>query len=84
MDSKVEVHVENKNRKAIRRLRILDGDIIMLKQDSGLGTAEVVNRLAGILQSRGLHRCLVVVANDLGDIQRLDRDDMEDLGWVRK
>lgn len=81
---KADIHIEDKNRKAIKRLRILDGDVILIKAGTPLANYQVVERLSTLLKMNGLQRYLIAIVEDWDHIRRFDEKDMEDLGWIRK
>lgn len=81
---KVDIHIEDKNRKNIKRVRILDGDVILIKSGTPLATYQVVERLSTLMKMNGLQRYLIAIVDDWNDVRRFDEKDMEDMGWIRK
>lgn len=70
-------------REAVRKLRIQDGDIVILDNTNAPFTQGDLKEIARVLGNSGRPNCLVIMARP-EDIRKLDEAEMNRLGWVRK
>lgn len=69
--------------KVIRKLRIRDNDIILVKSDCAMATAENLDLLANAVGRTGAQNCIVVLVDSMDDIDSLSKDTMAKHGWVK-
>jgi len=71
----------------LKRLRLRDGDVLAIKEDTGLGIDKtmdnrqaIMERLSGAISKSNV---LVVFVRQLSDIKALDEKVMRNYGWER-
>ncbi len=69
-----------------RRLEVNDGDVVLLKMTGGGNNFDgrTFEALRNAMYHTDRKRCVVIAVGDLSDIDVLNEDDMNDLGWYRK
>jgi hypothetical protein len=73
--------VRNVVRDAIRRLKINDGDIVLVKGESRMAQQSNFESFAQYLGKTGRERCIVCVVADFDDLTVLDEAEMNKRGW---
>ena len=68
----------------MRRLSVVDGDILLIKSGTGLANKEIIQQFTQNLARMGYYKTLVIVVDSLDDLQTLDEAGMNSHGWFRK
>lgn len=69
--------------KVIRKMRLQDGDVLLIKRGSGLDTKEAVSEMTDIFQKNYPFRMVFIVVGDLDDISKADPEIMRQNGWLK-
>lgn len=72
-----------KIREFVRAVDVSDGDVILIKQSSGLSDSTVMNGIAAAMEKAGKPNCVMIVVDDFSDISFLTEEDMSRFGWVK-
>lgn len=69
--------------KLMRKMRVSDGDVILVKQDTELSSDENMKTLMSSLKVIGFSATIVVVVDEFDHIKTLNEDGMNKFGWYR-
>lgn len=70
-------------REAVNLLRLKNGDVVLVKQNSPLATRQTVEALAEAFGRQGFNKSLVCIVENFTDLTALDETEMRALGWQR-
>jgi hypothetical protein len=68
----------------MRKLSVVDGDILLIKSGTGLANKEIIDQFTQSLARMGYYKTLVIVVDSLDDLQVLNEAGMNSHGWFRK
>lgn len=69
--------------KAIKKLRIQDGDTILLRRGTEIAKVEHIDNLVKACEKAGMDKVLVIVVDDFSDLTILNEKAMAQHGWFR-
>ena len=69
--------------KVMRKFRIEDGDVILVKNDTDLANEENMNALISGLKIIGHSHTIILVVDEFDNIKTVDETHMNEFGWYR-
>lgn len=69
--------------KLMRKMRVKDGDVILVKKDTELSSEENMKTLMSSLKVIGFSATIVVVVDEFDHIKTINETDMNKFGWYR-
>lgn len=68
-------------REMLRRVKVQDGDVVVLRRGEPGETLRVFNALRHALSATDRKRCIVIVTDELEDVKILNKREMLSYGW---
>lgn len=70
-------------RNFVRKLRLRDGDVVLIRSESPLSRIDALNTLDDAVRSANIHDVIFIVVDDFDAVETIDEAKMMELGWVR-
>lgn len=71
-------------RRALKKMRVSSGDVILLKQGTKLAEIESIEQMMELLKQSGRKDIVVIVVDDMEDIRSIPEREMSQHGWYRR
>lgn len=69
--------------KVIRKLRLQDDDVILIKEGTEMAKKNNMDALATAIGKSGIEGVIVIVVQSIDDIQSLGANEMQRYGWYK-
>lgn len=69
--------------KVVRRLRLKDNDVILVKEETEMAKKPNMDSLATAVGNTGVRGIIVIVVQSLNDISSLSTEQMQQHGWYK-
>lgn len=76
--------ITNRNlAKVARKLKINNGDVLLIKQGTSLANEEAITDISHAASKIGLEKCIIIVVDDFDSLKAINETDMNKMGWFR-
>jgi hypothetical protein len=75
--------VKNKLGNVVRKLRLYDRCIVLVKEGTDMAKIENINAITAAIEQTTLKEVLILVVGDLEDVKVLNETELNRAGWFR-